>query len=59
MFFLRNLIKLFMKLDENSNKDKKFCTIKSLYFDSLNNDVFNEKVDGIYVREKLVVLNIL
>ena len=48
-----------MKLDENSNKDKKFCTIKSLYFDSLNNDVFNEKVDGIYVREKLVVLNIL
>jgi phage tail sheath protein FI len=33
-----------MKLDENSNKIKKNYTITSLYFDSPNNDAFNDKV---------------
>ena len=52
IIFLRNSLKLFMKLDENTNKDKEFYTITSLYFDSPNCDAFNEKVDGIYSREK-------
>ena len=52
IIFLRNSLKLFMKLDKNTNKDKKFYTITSLYFDSPNYDAFNEKVDGIYSREK-------
>ena len=50
--FLRNSLKLLMKLDENSNKEKGFYTITSLYFDSPNDDAFNEKVDGVYYREK-------
>ena len=41
-----------MKLDENVNKGEKFYTITSLYFDTPYNDNFNEKVDGIYSREK-------
>ena len=36
----------------NSNKEKGFYTITSLYFDSPNDDAFNEKVDGVYYREK-------
>lgn len=50
--FLRNSLKSFMKLDKNSNKSKNNYTITSLYFDSPNGDAFNEKVDGIYSREK-------
>ncbi len=49
---LRNSLRLFMKLDENSNKETGLYTITSLYFDSPNDDAFNEKVDGIYSREK-------
>ena len=49
---LRNSLRLFMKLDENSNKEKGLYTITSLYFDSPNDDALNEKVDGIYSREK-------
>ena len=52
IIFLRNSLKLFMKLDKNSNKIKKNYTITSLYFDSPNNDAFNDKVDGIHTREK-------
>ncbi len=52
IMFLKNSLKLIMKLDENSNKKKGFYTITSLYFDSPNKDAFNEKVDGIYSREK-------
>tara|TARA_B110000037_G_C17081502_1_gene490168 strand:- start:112 stop:843 length:732 start_codon:yes stop_codon:yes gene_type:complete len=52
LFFLRNSLKTFMKLDENVNKGEKFYTITSLYFDTPYNDNFNEKVDGIYSREK-------
>jgi len=50
--FLRNSLKIFMKLDENVNKNENFYTITSLYFDTPYNDNFNEKVDGIYSREK-------
>jgi hypothetical protein len=52
IMFLRKSLKLLMKLDENSNKKKGLYTITSLYFDSPNNDAFNEKVDGVYSREK-------
>ena len=50
--FLRSSLKIFMKLDKNVNKGERFYTIKSLYFDTPYNDNFNEKVDGIYSREK-------
>ena len=46
--FLRNSLKTFVKLDENVNNEEKFYTITSLYFDTLYNDNFNEKVDRIY-----------
>ena len=52
IMFLRHSLNKFMKLDENTNKDKNNYTITSLYFDSPNNDAFNEKVDGVYAREK-------
>ena len=41
-----------MELDENANRTSSTYKVRSLYFDNIDQNDFNEKVDGIYSREK-------
>ena len=49
---LRQRLSNLMQLDTNSVDTSRKYTITSLYFDTPYNNNFNEKVDGIYSREK-------
>ena len=48
---LRSRFALFMKKDGHVN-DKGYYTVKSLYFDDLNNSAYAEKMDGVPSRQK-------
>ena len=49
---LRTYLKEIMKIDENANSENNQYTITSLYFDTPNEEDFEDKVDGIKSREK-------
>ncbi len=49
---LRTYLKEIMKVDENANSENNQYTITSLYFDTPNEEDFEDKVDGIKSREK-------
>ena len=49
---LRTYLKEIMKVDENANSQNNQYTITSLYFDTPNEEDFEDKVDGIKSREK-------
>lgn len=44
-----------MDLDENANDSSSTYKVRSLYFDTIDQDDFTEKVDGLYSREKFRV----
>jgi SPX domain protein involved in polyphosphate accumulation len=50
LFFIKAYLKEVLINDINSVGDK--YTISSLYFDTLNNDDYNQKLDGVMFREK-------
>ena len=49
---LRSYLKEIMELDENADTKNSQYTITSLYFDTPNEDDFEDKVDGLKSREK-------
>ena len=49
---LRTYLREIMKVDENANSKNHQYTITSLYFDTPNEEDFEDKVDGIKSREK-------
>jgi SPX domain protein involved in polyphosphate accumulation len=49
---LRSYLKEIMEIDENADSKNSQYTITSLYFDTPNEDDFEDKVDGLKSREK-------
>jgi len=49
---LRTYLKEIMEIDRNANTQNNQYTITSLYFDTPNEDDFEDKVDGLKSREK-------
>ena len=49
---LRNILKKLLKLDDNSQKNKRAYEVTSLYFDTFDNVNLDEKLAGILKRKK-------
>jgi hypothetical protein len=52
---LKSQLRNYMDLDENANESSSTYKVRSLYFDTIDQDDFTEKVDGLYSREKFRV----
>ncbi len=50
-YIIRSRVKQIMKLDEHAKENGKY-TIKSIYFDNLNDTALFEKISGVNHREK-------
>ena len=48
---LRNILKKLLKLDDNSQKNKRAYEVTSLYFDTFDNVNLDEKLAGILKRK--------
>jgi hypothetical protein len=52
IYKLSTIFNSLMKLDKNTNLENKEYTVTSLYFETLDDEDLDEKIDGILVREK-------